>query len=249
VAVPVEFEQGQLIIRKGDVGDTFYIITEGSVNCSASLTLDTTSMNDNETNGNSSHNSFRSSQNSSSSPSPLAAARKGAKGFTNKEMLALNEGEVAVVENEEDGEESEKINMKYKMLIGGHQPNLDAETIGLSTHPSSGNNNGSLDTMESSSSSSSSTTQSSFTSTTTQSSLDNVQLHKGDWFGEVALLSSSDSRRTANVVACSPKVKLLAFNRDSFEKALGSLKDIIDKKSFFRAVPSLFENLPKDKVM
>jgi len=77
-------------------------------------------------------------------------------------------------------------------------------------------------------------------------SLDTFQLNKGDWFGEIALLSS-DSRRTANVVACSPNVKLLAFNRDSFEKALGSLKDIIDKKSFLRSLP-LFEDYPSDKV-
>jgi CRP-like cAMP-binding protein len=177
--VPVEFEQGQLIIRKGDVGDTFYIITEGSVNCSV--------------------------------------------GIGEVSISSFDKAEPArhIMTNDLQIKSKMFMNSEGVVIESSASPHLIARS---STHSVSYQSD-------------------------EGTSLDTLQLHKGDWFGEVALLSSSDSRRTANVVASSPIVKLLAFNRDSFEKALGSLKDIIDKKSFFRAVPSLFENLPKDKVM
>jgi serine/threonine protein kinase/CRP-like cAMP-binding protein len=55
-----------------------------------------------------------------------------------------------------------------------------------------------------------------------------VRLKAGDWFGEIALLTGSV--RTANVVADS-SVRLLALDRGAFEKVLGNLKDILDRKA------------------
>jgi CRP-like cAMP-binding protein len=174
--VPVEFEQGQLIIRKGDVGDTFYIITEGSVNCSV--------------------------------------------GIGEVSISSFDKAEPArhIMTNDLQIKSKMFMNSEGVVIESSASPHLIARS---STHSVSYQSD-------------------------EGTSLDTLQLHKGDWFGEVALLSSN-SRRTANVVASSPIVKLLAFNRDSFEKALGSLKDIIDKKSFLRCLP-LFEGYSSDKV-
>jgi CRP-like cAMP-binding protein len=171
-----------MIIKKGEVGHTFYIITEGSVSCSAEP-----------------FNFDESSLLSTKSISPK---------FTKEGVLFQS--------------------MREEAFSGSTTVQSEESSLSDTGTPSPSSHRDQLNDQD------------------TVPSVSN--LNKGDWFGEIALLSS-DSRRTANVVASSPIVKLLAFNRDSFEKALGSLKDIIDKKSFFRAVPSLFENLPKDKVM
>lgn len=73
-----------------------------------------------------------------------------------------------------------------------------------------------------------------------------VRLKAGDWFGEVALLD--DSVRTANVIADS-SVRLLAFDRTAFEKVLGSLKDILDRKANNRmlSVLPVIANLPSKR--
>jgi len=71
-----------------------------------------------------------------------------------------------------------------------------------------------------------------------------VQLKAGDWFGEIALLTGSV--RTANVMAVSPYVTVLEFDRDTCEQALGSLRDIIDKQANYRmlSVLPIIANLP-----
>jgi len=133
VARTVDFQEGDVIIRKGEVGHTFYIVLEGVVNCSDASLVD----------------GDLPPIDASRSPRGLPVASEG-DGLTPRQML------------------------RQALPAGG------------------------------------------------------VRLKAGDWFGEIALLTGSV--RTANVVADS-SVRLLAFDRGAFEKVLGSLKDILDRKA------------------
>lgn len=74
-------------------------------------------------------------------------------------------------------------------------------------------------------------------------------LTTGDYFGEIALLKD-DSIRTANIVVHSPVVQVVSFDRTGFERALGSLKAIIEKKANERLLYELplIANLTDEKV-
>jgi CRP-like cAMP-binding protein len=153
VARTVDFQEGEVIIRKGDVGHTFFIVLEGVVNCSDASLVDKGDDDD------------VSLDNRPARGLPVASAPDGG-GLTPREMMRQ------------------------------------------ATLPAGG-----------------------------------VRLKAGDWFGEIALLTGSV--RTANVVADS-SVRLLAFDRTAFEKVLGNLKDIIDRKANHRmlAILPVIANLP-----
>jgi len=59
-------------------------------------------------------------------------------------------------------------------------------------------------------------------------------LKTGDHFGEIALIK--DEKRTLSVRAASEKVKLLALNRESFNRILGSIEKYL-KKDYSSAEP------------
>jgi serine/threonine protein kinase len=67
------------------------------------------------------------------------------------------------------------------------------------------------------------------------SSVDQI-LVQGDFFGEGALLTGEP--RTAHVTAIT-KVKALAMNRETFEKSMGPLKDIMEQHEKVRALKSI----------
>jgi CRP-like cAMP-binding protein len=72
------------------------------------------------------------------------------------------------------------------------------------------------------------------------------RLKAGDWFGEESFVLQP---YVFNVVADSA-VRLLAFNRETFENVVGSLKEIVDRKADEKLLMSLpmLDDTPPDKV-
>lgn len=61
-----------------------------------------------------------------------------------------------------------------------------------------------------------------------------MQLKKGDYFGEMALLT--DEPRAANVIAANGPLKALALGRQDFDQLLGSLRDVLDRQMGIRVL-------------
>lgn len=61
-----------------------------------------------------------------------------------------------------------------------------------------------------------------------------MRLKKGDYFGEMALLT--DEPRAANVIAKNGSLKALALGREDFDQLLGSLRDVLDRQMGIRVL-------------
>lgn len=61
-----------------------------------------------------------------------------------------------------------------------------------------------------------------------------MALKKGDYFGEMALLT--DEPRAANVIAANGPLKALALGRQDFDQLLGSLRDVLDRQMGIRVL-------------
>jgi CRP-like cAMP-binding protein len=161
VATTSDFREGDVIIRKGEIGNTFFIVLEGVVVCTDA------SMGDKGEEGD---------EGASAASGGAAAASSPAR----PPSPAANPKRSSTAQQKTD----------------------DLVTV----------------------------------TSTSKNSSEGIRLKAGDWFGEIALLTGS--ARTANVMADS-SVRLLAFDRDAFEKVLGSLQDLLNKKANMRMLAAV----------
>jgi CRP-like cAMP-binding protein len=190
VAHTVDYEEGELIIRKGEVGHTFFIVLDGVVHCSDTSFVEAESPSSNA----------QDQLQSIDSPNDHHQLDGGSRSLSSSKQSLRSSSRVS----ERVESETKESEMKATTAVGVMQRK--------NSLPKGG-----------------------------------VRLKSGEWFGEIALLTGSV--RTANVVADS-SVRLLAFDRDAFEKALGSLKDILDRKANNRMLSDLpiIARLPPKKV-
>lgn len=191
----VDFEEGDVIVREGEVGNTFYIVLEGVVSCSDASFLDS--------------------------------------GHLLQKIIDMDSKEEDVTELDHGiqstaGSESESKDKDSKELLSPENETKDGEEV--KTYQNSAQL---------------------FHISNRKNTLPKggCRLKCGEWFGEIALLTSS-SIRTANVVADS-SVRLLAFDRIEFVKVLGNLRDIINRRANNKMLSDLpiIARLPPKKVL
>jgi len=201
VATTTDYREGDSIIRKGEIGNTFFIVLEGVVVCTDA------SMGDK-------------GDESDSAAAVLAASADG--GQSSK--IPRGDASPTKLPEESAANSSGQTSAPVGSPAKAAHSDKAKRTKGQSARQNT------ADMLEPKSSS--------------KEVSGGIRLKAGDWFGEIALLTGS--ARTANVMADS-SVRLLAFDRSAFEKVLGSLRDLLDKKANMRmltAVP-IIAQLPE----